>query len=798
MYRITTIWIFSLICLNLQAQQQKDFNVTLVGNAIIDVPDTIPGAYKQYNDVWGYVAPDGTEYGILGAGIGTAIFSLQDPTNPEHIITVPGVFSRWRDMKSLDTYIYVVADEGDDGLLIIDMTQAPDTITWKHWKPELPILGANPTLRKCHNLHIDSCYAFLAGCNNGSPQIGTFIIDLCSDPLNPTYITTTDSIYAHDAYAQGDRLYLSNLGAGFSIVDISDRSAPKTLAIQETSRDFTHNAWASHDGNYLFTTDERFGAYVDAYDISNPDEIILLDKYRPVASEEQGAIPHNVHYLDGYLITSYYTDGVKIVDANRPQNLIEVGSYDTYFFRDGSFGGHWGAYPYLPSGLILSSDRSTGLYVFQPNYQRAAYLEGVVRDSLTGMPLSGVEIRFNSDMPGKDISGNDGSYATGLAADGTQAVTVFLEGYHIRNIEVSLTAGKVTMQDINLLPLERYNLQGTVIDAVTGAPLAAAQVIVFNDRYESLAVTDASGNFSVDSYEGQFVIAAGLWGYEHETVVTEITDHIAAIELRLEPGYRDDFVFDLGWTVTSSINTQARQSWQRGNPAYYIYDGMRANPDADIPEDLGNSCYVTGLEGSSAGNLSDTSILTSPIFDLSSYVDPYLYYFTWFYDNGVNPADDQLEVWLSNGLQEVRIEVVAESGSTWRPRSEIRIKDWIDPSADMQLRLIAADVGAVHLYEAGLDGFAVSDGQTTSNRDHHFKSPFEVFPNPFVEEFVVKHQFSDPVNYQITNLQGQLVQQGTLTTNNSKIQAGALTAGFYFLTLYQSQSRLGVKKLLKS
>ncbi len=780
-------------------QQQTDFNLSLVGHAEPEIPDSVPSQYHQFNDVWGWTSTDCTEYAIFGTGYGTAIYRLSDPTNPELITVVPGAYSRWRDFKSFGDYIYVVADEGSDGLLIIDMSAAPDAVTFKHWTPDLPILGTNPTLRKCHNLSIDSCYAYLAGCNNGSPRnLGVFIIDLCTDPLNPQYITHTDSIYAHDAYAQGDRLYLSNLGSGFSIVDISNKSAPITLALQETSSDFTHNAWSDTSGHLLFTTDERFRAYVDAYDISNPDEIQLLDRWRPAASEVQGAIPHNVHYLDGYLVVSYYTDGLKIVDANRPTNLVEVASYDTYFFRDGSFGGHWGAYPYLPSGLVLSSDRSSGLYVFEPNYQRAAYLEGLITDSLTGEPLPDVKVTFLSEFPGSDVSGTNGSYATGLAMAGKVDVEFFIRGYHRKTISVDLVQGEVTDLDVQLVPLAFYTVRGRVLDDSTGEPVSFAEVSIFNDIYHDRRKADAEGHFEILTFEGDRVIAAGKWGYLHNFSIETVVGDLNEIEIRLSRGYRDDFIFDLGWTVSSSITTPERQRWQRGTPAYYVYDAEFANPDADISDDLGSSCYVTGLEGSPAGNLSDTSILTSPVFNLTDYSEPYLYYFTWFYDKGVNPPDDQLEIWLDNGTERVMVEKITESGSTWRPRSEIRVADYLTPSTTMQLILIAADTGSVHLYEAGIDAFSITDGQTTSSQWLE-GNEIRVFPNPFSEEIHIRFENAPRgTTYRIIDLLGREAKRGVLSEALQSIPTLDLTTGFHFLTIEVNGKILKTEKILKN
>ena len=67
---------------------------------------------------------------------------------------------------------------------------------------------------------------------------------------------------------------------------------------------------------------------------------------------------------DDYLIVSYYTEGCIVVDAAQPDNLVQVGNFDTFLGgAQGGFSGVWGAYPYLPSGLIIISDRSDGLFV---------------------------------------------------------------------------------------------------------------------------------------------------------------------------------------------------------------------------------------------------------------------------------------------------------------------------------------------------------------------------------------------------------------------------------------------------
>ena len=88
-------------------------------------------------------------------------------------------------------------------------------------------------------------------------------------------------------------------------------------------------------------------------------------------------IPYNTHFISttyeylnpiasSYLVTSYYTSGVTVIDASNPYNLQEVAFFDTSPNYSGSeFEGCWGAYPYLPSGLILASDQQTGLHILE-------------------------------------------------------------------------------------------------------------------------------------------------------------------------------------------------------------------------------------------------------------------------------------------------------------------------------------------------------------------------------------------------------------------------------------------------
>ena len=777
--------------------QQVDFNLALISNQQIDFGSDTDDQYRRYADVWGY-EQDGIEYAILGTGIGTAIYGLDDPAQPSLLKIVPGAPSRWRDYKSYGEYIYGVADEGKDGLLIINMSKAPDEITWTFWKPSLSVAGENlKTLEKCHNLFIDSTFVYLAGCNIYGG--GVVIFDLAQNPQTPTLIGNGDRKYAHDVYAQGDRMYTSDLSQGFAIVDISDRERPNTLVTMETSRDFTHNAWASPDHHYLFTTDERSGATIDVYDIANTDEIKLLDQYRPTATLRNPVIPHNVHYLDGYLVTSYYTDGVKIIDAHEPDNLVEVGSFDTHTFRDEGFHGAWGAYPFLPSGLMLVSDIESGLYILDPDYKRASYIQGTCFDTITNSALSDVKIQVLSDKPGLSQSENDGRFKMGWSGEGRVDLLFSKSGYHSKMVSAMVTRGQYITIDVRLLPLNTINLSGTVIDSISGNPMQGAEVIAYNDTYEARTMSNAQGRFMLSVFEGTYTLAAGKWSFEHDFVLAEFSEDKSEIKLSLKPGYRDDFVFDYGWQVMNSTGTSTNQGWQRGIPKYSIYNSEFANPNGDVEGDFGRECFVTGLVGRLGGNLSDTSVLLSPIFDLSSYADPYINYATWFYDMGQSASDDNLMIYLGDGDKEILIEELNDSRSGWRKKSEIRVTDFIPVGKTMYLKLVAADRGSVHIYEAGIDAFFVSEGQTTAVSVPMDKLNMRVSPNPFNSK-VILHNESRPFDYvEIFDLFGKKIfDKKNPTSSEQEIDLSYLRPGVYVLRVKLHDGTTGVVKIVKS
>jgi len=773
-------FLFALLAVASWQVTVAQLNTTLVSNINFDTETT---------DVWGWVDDDGTEYALVGNFTGVSVVNIADPSNPFIADFAEGVSSGWRDIKSWGDFAYVTNETGD-GIMVIDMSYLPDSVSYYNWEPFIPELG---TLESAHNLYIDEHgMAYISGANINSG--GILFVDVASTPGQPQYVAHADARYSHDVYVRGDTMYSSDIYAGFlSISDVSQKDAPVVLATQPTPFSFTHNAWISDDGKTVFTTDERANAPVAAYDISDLNNITLLDEFRPLATINQGVIPHNVHVLNDFLVISHYTDGGVIVDAHRPDNLIEVGQYDTFLGASGGFGGNWGAYPFLPSGLILLSDRSGGLFIVEPNYVRACYLEGQVTDAMSGEFLADVEVEIQSEQVNQAATDTRGIYKTGQAAAGTFDVTFSKFRYRPKTVSTTLENGELTTLDVELEPLPTYTISGQAVKQSDGSPVPNAQVIVINENGRSTAETNAQGEFVVeDILEGSYTIYAGAWGYQQREITNAFVDTDNNLTIELEVGYEDDFVLDLGWETSG---TATAGLWERGEPVGTQINGGPSNPNEDIPEDIGSSCYVTGNAGGGPGDddVDDGSVvLTSPIMDLTIYENPTISYRTWFFNSGGdgNP-NDTLTVSLSNGVETVILEHVTDSRTFWTAPRSFAVTDYLGVTDSMRISFETADQEAPfgHIVEAGVDGFRVDGALVSSTQTVDASTyQFAAFPNPVQNELNVQFELSKSTQraqLHLYNLLGQRLHTVAVDPLQQQVQLSTkgLENGVYFLLL---------------
>lgn len=307
------------------------YNVRLVGQ--------IP--YDYTSDIWGYEAPDGHEFALVGGYDGTIIIDVSsNPANPVEAGFVPGAGSIWRDLKVHQHYAYVTNETGN-GLDIIDLSDP--------WNPIL--VGQYLGFWTAHNIYIDDGYAYIAGSNLDSG--GIRILDL-SNPTQPVEVGSWEITYIHDLYVKNNIVYAAGIEADKAyILDVTDKGNIQGLA---TIYDIPHShaTWVSGDEQTLFVASEMSNGYIRIYDISNLSNINHIADFVVSAGDNQSV--HNVFERDGLLYLSYYVHGTRIVDVSDPHNPVELGYYDAFPPETGLYEGNWGVYPFAPSGMIYSSD----------------------------------------------------------------------------------------------------------------------------------------------------------------------------------------------------------------------------------------------------------------------------------------------------------------------------------------------------------------------------------------------------------------------------------------------------------
>ncbi|MAE45721.1 MAG: hypothetical protein CMJ86_02405 [Planctomycetes bacterium] len=175
----------------------------------------------------------------------------------------------------------------------------------------------------------------------------------------------------------------------------------------------------------------------------------------------------------------------------------------------------------------------------------------------------------------------------------------------------------------------------------------------------------------------------------------------------------DDCEVASGWTTGVPGDDATTGAWERGNPI-----GTAAQPEDDHSPS-GVQCYFTG-QGSNGGSLgendvdSGTTTLVSPTYDLTGLNDPTVSYWRWYSNTtGASPGADSMTIEISNngGGSWSTVEVVgpsADSSGGWIQHSFL-VSSIVTPTANVQLRFMASDLGSGSIVEAAIDDLSITD-----------------------------------------------------------------------------------------
>ncbi len=460
-------------------------NATLLGQ--LDERDS-------YGDIWGYVDPStGREYALLTSqSQGLSVIDLDGPT-PVEVGFIPdlevdfGPFSFSADSKDVKTYgqyAYLVHELAD--ILVIDLADPTDPQVVSRLEVQPGNTGGS------HNVLVEGDYLYVVG---GRSPGGLRIYDLAASPTAPPLVGTYEPTYFHDLDVVGDVAYAAAIyDEGVFVLDLRDRANPREIGVFTYPTSGTmgaHNVCATADGNTVFVGDEIGSepwtrafdvSEVDAGDADLPDVELLSE----LIVDTRAAV-HNCYVKGDFIYIAHYSEGLQVFDVSDPANPERAAFYDTYTGSGFGFNGAWTAYPFLPSGRVIVSDRQSGLLVIDVDVDGGTGGEVALTASattpLTVAPGGSVSFSYTVSNDGADavtgdlyfVAERNGSVVSqGPITSGTLPAGQSLSGTYTQRIPAGAAAGTYTYS------LKIGSFPGAEIDAavftltVTGPAATAA------------------------------------------------------------------------------------------------------------------------------------------------------------------------------------------------------------------------------------------------------------------------------------------------------------------------------------
>lgn len=414
--------------------------------------EPVPGVWAKgmMNDLWGWTSPNGQEYALATNSGGIAVVRVTDPENPQFLGEIQSQAASnfgniWGDPATFGNYAYFVTEIVDSKVVIADLSgldglgpasSPSDTLA----VPTFFWTGGG--YRSSHNIRVneDSGYAYIAGvrlaagaANNACgldrpPRFNTLILDLNSDPTNPTVAACVPNAGEHDFYIvnytgpdadhQGQEIAFvfdgrdregqaagNPVGGKTLIWDVTDKNNIIPLAsFRLSGLVFSHNGWTTDEQDFLFIGDEidelvlagwsassafaqpvadptnkpQTGTYiVDISDLDNPD-VAGAQRY----TDGTIGLDHNFVVEGDKFYLASYTSGTRVLQINRDENgnvsLSPLAHMDTEprlqenilnieqeEHFSSSFLGQWGIYKFPGSDTIIASDINNGLVVMR-------------------------------------------------------------------------------------------------------------------------------------------------------------------------------------------------------------------------------------------------------------------------------------------------------------------------------------------------------------------------------------------------------------------------------------------------
>ena len=226
-------------------------------------------------------------------------------------------------------------------------------------------------------------------------QVSSWGIQDVGGPFSAGQGCDADANYGHGAEpsADGKLVFLSYWDSGFVALDVTDPTRPvfrgRTVYPANADGD-AHSSSYDDARRLLFTADEDFCknsgpsietgyGYLRVYDYANLAKPVQIGSYRTpnsLGTGSQGSgdfVIHNPFVVGTDVYVSWYSDGVRILDARDPRNVREVGHFVPPAGQNpvkpsqrsvlSQTAQVWGVV--VDGGVIYASDMNSGLWILK-------------------------------------------------------------------------------------------------------------------------------------------------------------------------------------------------------------------------------------------------------------------------------------------------------------------------------------------------------------------------------------------------------------------------------------------------
>jgi choice-of-anchor B domain-containing protein len=310
----------------------------------------------------------------VGGSNGTYFIDVTVPASPSVSAYVPGKSNcTWREIKTYQNYCYVVSDDQTPNRFqIIDMSTLPATVTVVH--------DGTTYFERGHTIWIDQDKMYIGSTtysNNGYSSMNIYSLATPTAPVllkqlsdEMPFINTV-----HDMFVVNDTIFASCGYQGLYVLKFN--SSTNTISQMGSYTGYATSAynhsgmWTQDRKHFLFCDEVPAALPIRFVDIQNFANIQPVQTFKP----NNNTTPHNPYLIgNNWAVVSCYQDGVYIYDISQPGNAAVSGYFDTYpqggqntgNYGGSAYAGNWGAYPWLPSGILLALDMYNGLFILDP------------------------------------------------------------------------------------------------------------------------------------------------------------------------------------------------------------------------------------------------------------------------------------------------------------------------------------------------------------------------------------------------------------------------------------------------